>query len=90
MYSCPRNVYKEVNKLDRQKNELRGYVAARFKSVNQFAIALGWSYSKTMRIVNGAQQANASDIKQMVGALGLTDPGEIVSLFILPSCPQNV
>ena len=70
-------------------NPLRGLIASQFGSIRKFANFLGWSYSKTYRIVNRISQPDASDIGEMADALHLHDGDMIVGTFILPYCSQN-
>ena len=68
--------------MDNSKNELLGRVVARYKTIGKFAESLNWSYSKTYRVVTGKQIADARDINQMIRALGISDDGEAIALFI--------
>lgn len=69
--------------------DLKGLVRAKFSSITKLAKHLGWSISKTYRIVNGTQNADVQDIRQIAVALGLTTPADVVSVFCLLDCPQN-
>ena len=65
------------------ENKIRGAVLSRFKSVSEFAQAIGWNYAKTHRIVIGVQKPDTDDIRQMCATLNITDPGQIASVFSL-------
>lgn len=61
---------------------LRGLIASRFGSVSKFAKEIGWCYSKASRIVNGKQDPDASEIKDMIRVLGICDPAVVSSIFL--------
>ena len=62
---------------------LRGLVRAKYNSVQAFADDLGWSYSKTYRIVNGVQLPDLEEIRLLCKVLGLTDMSDIGQVFSL-------
>ena len=70
-------------------NKLRGLVVSEYGSVVELAKALKWSYSKTYRIVSGAQEPTATDISTLADAFPVLTAAEIVEVFILPWCSQN-
>ena len=65
------------------KNDLHGTVVASYGSISNLAKKIGWSYAKTYRIVRGIQDADVNDIRALIQALGITNPGDVVSLFSL-------
>lgn len=62
---------------------LRGLAVDRYGSTAELSRVLGWSYSRTNRIVNGAQEPTASEMRELVKALELEDTDDIVSVFSL-------
>lgn len=70
-------------------NKLRGLVVSEFGSIRKLAEALGWSYSKAYRIVQGVQEPGATDINALTDALPSMSADEIVSVFLLPWRSQN-
>ena len=50
---------------------LRGTVFAQYKSITQFANAIGWERGKASRIVNGQQQPSKVDMEKMITLLGI-------------------
>ena len=66
-----------------QNLTLEGLARARFKSVQQLADMLKWSYSKTYRIIRGKQTPDANEIRDLSIVLGISSPEDVVSLFSL-------
>ncbi len=64
-----------------QVNVLRGEVAAKFGSCENFAKALNWSGRKARDIVSGRQRMTADDIVEMSEALGINDNDELIRIF---------
>ena len=52
-----------------------------YRSLLNFARAMGWSSRKTYDIVNGKQEATAKDIEDMCKALDVEIPEEMRTLF---------
>lgn len=67
----------------REKKNLRGRIIAQCGSLQNFAEQVKMSYRKVSYIVNGKQEATASDIEKICNALNVKIPDEIVSLFFL-------
>lgn len=63
--------------------DLRGAVLAKFRSLAEFSATIGWSSSKTSRIINGKQPPNSTDIREFCQTVGLDDPDSIIRLFSL-------
>ena len=66
------------------KITLRGMVVSAFGNISEFAQEIGWSYSKTYRIVSGEQTPDISDVRDICKALRVKDPEDICKLFYLP------
>ena len=66
-------------------NALKGRVVERYGSMRAFAAALGWSGRRTSDIVSGRQEPNATDIKRMADALGITDASDFMRVFFAES-----
>ncbi|MBO7710338.1 MAG: hypothetical protein J6S83_07710 [Lachnospiraceae bacterium] len=60
---------------------LRGRIISMYRSLLNFARAMGWSSRKTYDIVNGKQEATAKDIEDMCKALDVEIPEEMRTLF---------
>lgn len=50
----------------------RGLVYSRFKSIADFAQAIGWTRQKATNIVNGVQEPSLDDTDKMAKALEMT------------------
>ena len=72
-----------------RENKLLGLIVSKFGSITKLAEALGWSYSKTYRIVTGVQEPGASEIAAMTDIWPSLSREEILELFILPWSSQN-
>ncbi len=63
---------------------LHRMVRANFRSVRELADQLGWGYSKTYRIVTGAQVPSVVEAWSLAGALELQDLQQIREVLICP------
>lgn len=61
---------------------LRGLAVSKFGSIKGFADAIGWCYSKANRVVNGRQEPDAVDIREMARVLEINDSKMIASIFL--------
>ena len=61
---------------------LRGRVISSFGTIGKFAAAIGWSRRKASCIINGQQEATASDIEAMATLLNVELPEEFRILFL--------
>lgn len=61
--------------------ELRSRVYSRFRSMAEFAKALGWDDSKVRRIMAGQQQPDVDEIRQMAEALGVESAEDFMAIF---------
>ena len=61
---------------------LRGRIISMYETLGKFALAIGWSRRKVSSIVNGHQEATASDIETMATALKVELPVEFRTLFL--------
>ena len=66
-----------------KENLLLGTALGRFRSVAKLAEALGWSYSKTNRIVRGMREPTSSEIRALAQVMELSDAESITSIFSL-------
>lgn len=64
-----------------ERNELRGKILSKFKSIQAFATFVGWSNRKAYDIVNGKQEMTATDIDVTCKALDIEIPMDMVLLF---------
>ena len=64
-----------------ERNELRGKILSKFKSIQAFAAFVGWSNRKAYDIVNGKQEMTATDIDVTCKALDIEIPMDMVLLF---------
>ena len=62
---------------------LKELARAKYSSLQTLADALKWSYSKTYRVVNGAQKPNNDEIRALATALDITSAADLVSVFSL-------
>lgn len=60
---------------------LRGIALSKFKTVGQFAEYMGWSRSKTTRILNGVQEPDSGDIELLVEKLPIKTPDLFMQIF---------
>ena len=63
------------------KDILRGRIVSMYRSLLNFARAVGWSSRKTYDIVNGKQEPTAKEIEQMCSALKVEIPDDMRQLF---------
>ena len=63
------------------KDILRGRIVSMYRSLLNFARAVGWSSRKTYDIVNGKQEPTAKEIEQMCSALKVEIPEDMRQLF---------
>ena len=61
---------------------LRGRIISMYRTLGAFAKEMGWSRRKVSSIVNGKQEATASDIEKMAVALNVQLPAEFRILFL--------
>ena len=59
----------------------RGLVFSQYKSVSDFAKAVGWSRNKASRILNGVQEPDSHDIVVMTKALNITNQKTFINIF---------
>lgn len=70
------------------KMELQKLVRINFESVAALSKSLGWSYSKTYRIVTGRQIPNVLEAWTLAQALGLETAQEMWDIFRGPDQNQ--
>lgn len=61
---------------------LRGRIISVFGTIGNFAAFVGWSRRKASCIINGQQEATASDIEAMAEALDIELPEDFRVLFL--------
>ena len=67
-----------------EKNyNLRGKIISIYGTIGRFAKEVNWSRRKTSAIVNGRQEATASDIETMASALHVELPEDFRLLFLV-------
>ena len=64
----------------------RGLVYSKFKTIADFAQAIGWTRQKATNIVNGIQEPSLDDTDKMAKALGMSL--EETARFFLPKKSQ--
>lgn len=64
----------------------RGLVYSKYKSIAEFADAIGWTRQKATNIVNGTQEPSLDDTDKMARALGQSL--EATARFFLPAKSQ--
>ena len=62
---------------------LKELTRAKYSSLVELSMELGWSYSKTHRIVNGVQEPTRDEIRDLAEALGISSAHDLVSVFSL-------
>ena len=60
---------------------LRGKVLSRYKTVSDFAEAIGWSRNKASRIVNGVQEPDTNEMQQLAELLQISTAEDFTALF---------
>lgn len=63
---------------------LRGMVLSKYKTIGEFAAAVGWKRNKASRIINGVQKPDITDIQDMTKALGIDSPEMFMHVFFAP------
>ncbi len=51
---------------------LRGVILSQYKTIGDFAKAMGWKRNKASRIINGIQEPSNGEIRQPVEVLEIT------------------
>lgn len=62
------------------KEKLRGTVFAKYRTIKEFSDAIGWQRNKSARILNGDQEPNSDDMRDIVVLFRLT-PEEFIEIF---------
>ena len=65
-----------------QVNIIKGRIIERFGSLSKFADAVNWSSTKISRMMSGKQEPSVKDVKDMAVALEITNPVDVVALFL--------
>lgn len=59
---------------------LRGLVLSKYKTVTEFARAIGWERGKASRIINGSQEPGKKDMEQIIALFNI-EKGAVAPLF---------
>lgn len=59
----------------------RSLVLGKYKSIAEFADAIGWSRNKASRIVNGVQEPDAEEMEQMAELFGINTADQFMEIF---------
>lgn len=62
-------------------NNLRGRIIAKFRTIANFAKAVGWSNRKAYDIINGRQEMTLNDMEIICVVLEIEIPSDIGELF---------
>ena len=62
-------------------DNLRGRIIAKFRTVTNFAKAVGWSNRKAYDILNGRQEMTIEDMETICIVLAVEIPSDIRELF---------
>ena len=65
-----------------QTKVIKGKIVEQYGSIGKFAEELNWSATKISRLLNGKQDPNVKDVKEIALALGIANPVDIVALFL--------
>lgn len=60
---------------------LRGIVLSKFKTIGEFADAIGWKRSKASRILNGVQVPDVVDAQKMAESLEIDSAELFMQIF---------
>lgn len=63
---------------------LRGLVLSKYKTIGDFAKAIGWKRNKASRIVNGKQYPNTEEIQKITACLNINSADLFVNIFFAP------
>lgn len=69
-----------------ERTNFRGLVYSNYKSIAEFAQAIGWTRQKATNIVNGIQEPSLDDTDKMAKALNMSLSE--TAKFFLPSKSQ--
>lgn len=59
----------------------RSLVLGKYKSIAEFADAIGWSRNKASRIVNGVQEPDAEEMEQMAELFDINTADQFMEVF---------
>lgn len=68
------------------KVTLRGLILTNFTSIAAFSRAVGWSRSKSARILSGMASPTLLDVSAMARVLGISSVRDFLSLFFTDEC----
>lgn len=63
---------------------LRGLALSKYKTIGDFAKAIGWKRNKASRIINGKQYPNTEEIQEITECLNISSERLFVNIFFAP------
>ena len=63
---------------------LRGVVMSKYKTIGEFAKAIGWKRNKASRIINGVQDPDITDMEQLARTLDIKTQEDFIRIFFAP------
>lgn len=60
--------------------KFRGLIFGKFKSIKEFSEAIGWNRSKVSRFLNGTQEPDSDEMREIATFFDLT-PEDFIILF---------
>ena len=66
---------------------LRGIIYSKYKSISDFARAIGWDIAKARRVINGRQKPTLNDVRGNNGG-NRVRRRDIYKCFFSALCPQ--
>ena len=60
---------------------LRGVIFSKYKTIGDFAAAIGWTRNKASRIVNGITDPDIDDIERLADVLDINTPDALINIF---------
>lgn len=62
------------------KEKFRGLIFGKYKTIKEFSDAIGWNRSKVSRFLNGAQEPDSDEMREIATFFELS-PEEFIALF---------
>lgn len=57
---------------------------SKYRTIANFAIAIGWTRNKASRVLNGVQKPDVDEVAAMSEALGIDTQEEFMRIFFAP------
>lgn len=67
---------------------LRGLALSKYKTIGEFAKAVGWTRNKASRIINGKQELNTQDIEDITKCLDIQSAQLFIQIFFASLSPM--